>query len=188
MKKCLKCCSLLSLEHFSKDRGKLDGLRNACKACQSRYFSAWRELNSAHQAERLRIWYLNADKEKLRPKKRASHRRWRARNVEKERVRRAMWKQNNKALVNDATRRRQTKLVHAMPRWANKTAIKTFYQLARRRTEETGMAWHVDHIVPLRSQIVCGLHVEANLQVIPANENHKKYNRYWPDMPEPPNA
>ncbi|CAB5178539.1 hypothetical protein UFOVP158_10 [uncultured Caudovirales phage] len=29
----------------------------------------------------------------------------------------------------------------------------------------------------------CGLHVENNLQVIPAESNIKKGNHFWPDMP-----
>lgn len=70
-----------------------------------------------------------------------------------------------------------------MPAWANKFFIEEIYELARRRTEITGFPWHVDHIVPLKSELVCGLHVQSNLRVIPAVENHKKKNYFWPDMP-----
>lgn len=63
-----------------------------------------------------------------------------------------------------------------MPVWANKFFIDEIYALARLRTELTGIEWQVDHIIPLRSKIVCGLHTEQNLQVIPAIENARKSN------------
>lgn len=63
--------------------------------------------------------------------------------------------------------------------WANKFFIKEAYHLASLRTKLTGMEWHVDHIIPLRNPLVCGLHVENNLQVIPAEVNHRKGNRFY---------
>ena len=42
---------------------------------------------------------------------------------------------------------------------------------------------HIDHIVPICSDIVSGLHVPWNLEVIDAVANMKKSNNWWPDMP-----
>ena len=41
----------------------------------------------------------------------------------------------------------------------------------------------IDHIIPICSEIVCGLHVPWNLQVITTAENYKKSNLWWPDHP-----
>jgi len=46
-----------------------------------------------------------------------------------------------------------------------------------------GYDFHVDHIVPLKSPLVSGLHTEANLRLLPGAENRSKHNRFWPDMP-----
>jgi hypothetical protein len=55
------------------------------------------------------------------------------------------------------------------------------YQLAT-IFNRTGMNLQVDHIVPLQSDLVCGLHCEANLQLLPASDNISKGNRHWPDQ------
>lgn len=57
------------------------------------------------------------------------------------------------------------------------------YSLAQMRTLVLGEEWAVDHIVPLKSPIVCGLHNEYNLAVITRSANSSKRNRHWPDMP-----
>lgn len=50
--------------------------------------------------------------------------------------------------------------------------------LAHRRESTTGIKWHLDHVVPLRGKLVCGLHVWYNWAVIPAKINIKKGNSY----------
>jgi hypothetical protein len=68
-----------------------------------------------------------------------------------------------------ATRHAAT--IKRLPKWADKEAIKQFY---KNRPPHN----HVDHIVPLKGERVSGLHVEYNLQYLPALENIKKGNKF----------
>jgi len=67
----------------------------------------------------------------------------------------------------------------AKPKWLTddqKWMIEEIYELRDLRSKLTGVVHHVDHIVPLRGQNCCGLHVPWNLQVIPAVDNLSKSN------------
>ena len=68
-------------------------------------------------------------------------------------------------------------LAMATPSWQNIKRIKSWYRLA----QQTGN--HVDHIVPLNHPYVCGLHCEANFQLLKPSHNIAKGNYNWPDSP-----
>ena len=87
-----------------------------------------------------------------------------------------------------AERKRQLSRMHSAarhaakmkrtPGWADKKAIQRIYDEAVRLTIETGIEHHVDHIIPLQGEKVSGLHVEANLQILTAEMNIRKSNKF----------
>ena len=90
------------------------------------------------------------------------------------------WKANNKTQIRADTKARRRKHREATPNWLSRTQrseIRQIYQIAITMTQTTGEPYVVDHIVPLRSHEVCGLHVPWNLRVITQEENLAKSNK-----------
>lgn len=134
----------------------------------------WRESNKERGEQKRDEWSAN-NKERVAAIKRA----WYERNKAGALANAKAWKAKNPgSQYQEASMRRQAK-----PVWANDFFIKEAYALAKLREHRCGGRWHVDHIVPIKSSVVCGLHCETNLRVIPAKENIAKGNRHWPDMP-----
>lgn len=120
-----------------------------------------REDNPEHrQKERERFRKLRTDPEHKQKQ----------REYQRKHYREAPWKNNAKA-----AQRRAVKL-QATPVWADKEKIKEVYRQARKLSKEFGVEFQVDHIVPLQSDIVCGLHCWENLQLLEASLNKSKSN------------
>jgi len=88
-------------------------------------------------------------------------------------------KRGNKECINAGAARRRATQLNATPVWADHAKIQTFYARAKRMGGIfTGWKFHVDHVIPLKHELVCGLHCEANLSVEEQGFNGRKYNKF----------
>jgi hypothetical protein len=89
-------------------------------------------------------------------------------------------KANNPEYYKALTSVRKRRHRDATPKWITteqKLAMRKLYLQAQELTKLTGERYVVDHIVPLISDEVCGLHVPWNLRVITQEENLVKSNK-----------
>lgn len=204
MKICTKCGDTKPFGEFHKHKASKDGLKSRCKECNTRDAVEYAQRNKDKVAERVAKW-----QKENRDKCNANQRRWVERNPEEHRRQRkeidarripkakawieanrlrvraikAAWKRRNLAFVaSDASRRRAIQL-RAVPGWADQRAIDQYYLIASYLSAELGIEFQVDHIVPLRSEIVQGFHSQHNLNVSLGAWNLAKSNRWWPHMP-----
>ena len=102
---------------------------------------------------------------------------WRQKNLEHDRQKSREWQRQNRErtriLVAESSAARRART----PKWALKSEIRVFYEMAQRVSKCTGIKFSVDHIIPLRGASVSGLHVPWNLRVIPLATNISKGNR-----------
>lgn len=202
LKRCFKCGAMKPLAKFHRHSGMRDGHLNKCASCVVKDVAEWRRHNPDARVKeyargqgavrRARGLRRNPSGAGLNmEKRRATGRRWYYAHKDQAREIRRKWEKSERgrASIKAKTKRRaselaaacrdrQIKKVNATPKWRNKFFIREAYDLARRRTIATGFKWHVDHIIPIKNKIVCGLHVENNLQVIPASVNARKSNSF----------
>lgn len=139
----------------------------------------WRDKNPERQKEYVLRW-----KRENSEKVRENARQRRKQNPEREREIARRWRAKNGDKVRAKLSRRRARKKQATPPWADQRAIAAVYAEAVRLEKETGIPHHVDHIYPLTSPYLCGLHIAENLQVLPGPENISKSNRIWPGQLE----
>ena len=109
--------------------------------------------------------YQVANTDKIRERKKAWYEENRDRVCERQKAYRAANPDKERAKT---AKRRAAKLQRTVE-YTDTDKIKVYYNLT-----EPGL--HVDHIIPLQGNIVSGLHVHQNLQIIDGVENLSKHN------------
>lgn len=135
----------------------------------------WREDNK-EKIRAAKKLYAQQNNERLRIARSVFY----AANIESNRAATRAWAAANPHRKAASRKERKLSKILATPAWASRSAIELFYLHAQHLTRATGIPHHVDHIVPLRSKWVCGLHVEYNLQVLTGEANLKKRNYFKP--------
>ena len=165
-KPCRKCGSVLLRAAFrpQPSKNRPNCIRPECRDCETayrerRYIANKKRLNAERlEHQRKNPHFSKAWRDKNREHLTAYHRTWRS---QKAAHRCGHWR-------------------YILPKWANEEKIAEIYKTARKMTEQEKTKYEVDHIVPLISDYVCGLHVETNLEIITMTKNRSKGNRYWP--------
>lgn len=163
---CIDCKMVKSYSDFYTSKVKLNGISSRCKLCESNKYNKRCEEGLL---EKLRQKYIPRKSEEDKKKVR-------------ERVRK--WKQDNMFRVLASCAKRRASKLKATPKWANFNKMLEIYKESQLLSKTTGKVHHVDHIVPLISDLVCGLHCEQNLRVVLEEVNLSKGNRHWLDMPD----
>ena len=171
-KTCSKCGQCLLVSMFSKQKKGKYGVTSACRSCSKKRIEEWRQKNIDRFKE-VQKAYAAANKEKSA----ACRKEWTEKNRDQIRSKAKEWTKNNRHIKIASTAKRRAALLNAIPPWADLNAIKLFYKWARDATRDTGIKWQVDHIYPLQSPVVCGLHVWENLQILTEESNKRKGNR-----------
>lgn len=176
MKTCRKCNEEKTQNNFYPQKGAKDGLFPWCKTCQKEYRRKYLAENKEVVLKAQR-GYRKKNKEKVAEEQRRSYRKHRKVRLEKSKE----YQKNNPEKVTARNAKRKASKLQATPPWLTVEQLKeieSFYWLCKDLRAITGEEYHVDHIVPLQSKTVCGLHVPWNLQVLPWDINISKGIKY----------
>ena len=165
-KACPKCLQLDAT--FSRNKARKDGLQTYCQGCMA-------ILRAEKQYDKLR-WEGKREQEIARNLKYRQDNA--ARLAVYGRAKGKRYRENYPSQIRMRNISRKHGVKQATPVWANMDAMNKIYIEAGRLQKLDGIERHVDHVVPLKHPLVCGLHVPANLEILSAVENMKKHNRF----------
>ena len=160
---------------------------------------AWKRNNRARNRASKRAWEAR-NAEKVSAYSITSSRKWRtsnrhlaiarslasrAKKPEQYKAYNLRWARENAARCRAKYKAYMAAKLRAIPSWSDefdRFVIEEIYDKAQMLIRSTRAEWHVDHVVPLQSRLVCGLHTNTNLLILPGFSNLSKGNRHWPDM------
>ena len=196
-KKCTnkKCQKIKPISSFHKDSNRKDCHSLWCKTCvkthrklhylknKDKTLSQNRKYRESHMDE-FKIWskqYIL----KTKSQKKEYDIQYNIENRDKIKEKNHKHYKNNISKYNAKTAKRRAAKLQRTVAWADLEAIKEVYadceeiNLAARTAGSTER-YVVDHEIPLQGELVSGLHVPENLQIITNNDNLSKGNKFKP--------
>jgi hypothetical protein len=172
---CNKCLIEKPLEEYHRGKSSKDGRVRVCKACTKV------ADNIRYQKDKERISKVNKEwAANNKQRKRQINLKSKRKNSAKSYEYLKSWREANQDRVRWHNSKYRAAKQNATPFWLTEEQSQQIYDtyvLAKECEVLTGDKYHVDHIIPLNGEHVCGLHVPWNLQVLPADINIRKSNK-----------
>ena len=146
--KCNTCGEEKEFSFFPKNKKCTFGLEKTCKSCKNKNNVRYQQNTNYEKSS---AWQVN--------------------NKERHAGFCKQWRLVNKELRRFYSSNYRAKIKKALVPWADINIIKEIYQ-------KCPSEHHVDHIIPLSGKLVSGLHVQNNLQYLPAFDNLSKGNKW----------
>lgn len=185
MKTCTKCKAEKPLTAFGRCAKAKDGLQFRCRECTS-------EDNRARYQASPDVWidaarrFAAAKPERRREIGRKGQAQFRQRFPDRVRESKSRWNRANpdrcKLHQRAQKARRRAGAGVTWDRELDLLVLAEAAALCRLRAAATGVSWQIDHIVPLRCEVACGLHTAINLAVVPEAFNRAKGNLLVPSQ------
>jgi hypothetical protein len=174
---CNVCLQNKPLEDYHNCKSFPLGKVYTCKPCAKVKSVGWNNKNKERKSVSGKLHYENNKEPYL---ERARKSTWQKDNRERVKELRRVWRENNPEKSYALVAQRRAKRLQAMPPWLSKKQleeIQNIYRVCKKVSQTTGKKHHVDHVIPLQGNNVCGLHVPWNLAIIPARLNLSKSNK-----------
>lgn len=185
--KCFKCEIELDHSLFSPSKTNKSGYKGSCRSCINEGEREKRALGVGGCEERSRRY-----RERNPEKRAASLSKYNSSSKAKETQQR--WRDSNREYLNKKNNcyyrdNKEKSLIHSkqyaerMKRatlrgFGTYSLLRSFQEKAKAMTNTTGIKHSVDHIIPLKGELVSGLHVPWNMRVITLDENLRKGSKW----------
>lgn len=182
-RKCKDCNKVYDNTKFTKSKKCQYGITHRCLKCENDKFKKnkkeFYDKNKDILARKAKEKYkLKSNTKEFKNKCKKANRKYYKKNKHIINKKTSNYKKNNpdKHAFHESIRR--CKKLKATPKWSDLDKIKVLYEKAKWLGSLTGLKYHVDHVIPLQGNNICGLHIWENLQILESSLNCSKNNNW----------